>query len=56
MTYDSWKAHNPIDDCCEFCGAGPNHKGWRPDSCTGECGLQWRDPDAEYDRMRDERL
>jgi hypothetical protein len=54
--YDEWKCHNPDDDRCEFCGAHPREcrAGWRPDSCNGECGRGWRDPDAEYDAMRDE--
>jgi hypothetical protein len=55
-SYDDWKTHNPDDDRCEFCGAHPREcrAGWRPDSCNGECGRGWRDPDAEYDAMRDE--
>lgn len=54
--YDSWKTHNPADDNCEFCGATPYscRGGWQPDICTGECDVRWRDPDAEYDRMRDD--
>ena len=56
MSYDDWKTHNPDDDRCEFCGCHPreqrNH--WQPDMCTGECSKSWRDPDAEYERMRDE--
>ena len=28
--------------------------GWQPEKCNGECGKGWRDPDAEYERMRDE--
>jgi len=53
--YDAWKTHNPDDDRCEFCGADPRYcKGWQPDACTGECGIGWRDPDAEYDRRRDD--
>ncbi len=24
-------------------------------ACTGQCGKGWRDPDAEYDAMRDEK-
>lgn len=53
--YDAWKTHNPDDDCCEFCGALPKRGGWQPDECTGECQRGWRDPDAEYDRRRDEK-
>jgi hypothetical protein len=53
-TYDAWKTHNPADDLCEFCGADPrDSKGWQPHCCTGECQRAWRDPDAEYDAMRD---
>lgn len=55
--YDDWKTHNPDDDRCEFCGVHPREcrGGWQPDLCTGECGRSWRDPDYEYDKMRDER-
>ena len=55
--YDAWKTHNPDDDRCEYCGVHPRDcsGGWQPDRCTGECGAVWRDPDFEYDRMRDER-
>ena len=54
--YDDWKTHNPDDDRCEFCGAWPSEAkgGWRPQRCTGECGAVWRDPDAEYEKMRDD--
>lgn len=55
--YDAWKTHDPADDNnCEFCGAEPYQcrDGWQPQCCTGECGHTWRDPDAEYERMRDE--
>lgn len=54
--YDDWKTHNPDDDRCEFCGVHERQcrDGWQPDQCTGECGQSWRDPDAEYERMRDE--
>jgi hypothetical protein len=56
--YDDWKTHNPDDDRCEHCGAPPEygsaHAGWRPERCTGECGTAWRDPDFEYDQVRDE--
>jgi hypothetical protein len=52
--YDEWKTHNPDDDCCLFCGAN-YWKGWQPERCTGECNIRFRDPDAEYDQMRDER-
>lgn len=54
--YDDWKTHNPADDCCEFCGADPRIEGdgWQPRNCTGECRRSFRDPDAEYDAMRDE--
>ena len=55
--YDEWKTHDPADDCCEFCGADPRYcRGWEPRDCTGECGIRFRDPDAEYDAMRDEEL
>jgi len=54
--YDNWLTHNPDEDRCEFCGVhdGGCRAGWQPEDCTGECGRRWRDPDAEYDRMRDE--
>ena len=51
--YDNWLTHNPDDDRCEHCGALPS-SGWEPSECTGECGVKWRDPDAEYERRRDE--
>lgn len=54
MSYDDWKTHNPDDDRCEFCGCAPSRGGWQPNICTGECGILWRDPDAEYEKMRDE--
>lgn len=55
--YDAWKTHNPDDDYCEFCGVSWRSvaDGWQPSLCTGECRRSWRDPDAEYDAMRDER-
>lgn len=57
--YDTWKTMSPYDEnpCCEFCGASDREaaKGWQPDHCTGECRRSWRDPDAEYDAMRDDR-
>lgn len=55
--YDEWKTRDPDEDRCEFCGAdaGACRAGWEPSSCTGECGQQWRDPDAEYERRRDDR-
>lgn len=55
MSYDAWKTHNPADDCCEYCGADPQEcrAGWQPDRCDGKCGRAWRDPDAEYDAMRE---
>jgi hypothetical protein len=55
--YDDWKTHNPDDDRCEFCGAHPDEyrSQWQPSYCTGEC-QSWRDPDAEYDQMRDEQM
>lgn len=54
--FDDWKTHNPDDDRCEHCGVHPREcrGGWQPDRCTGECGKTWRDPDAEYEAMRDE--
>jgi hypothetical protein len=57
-TYDAWKTHNPADDNCEYCGATPFEtcKGWEPSCCNGNCGVRWRDPDAEYDAMRDARM
>lgn len=53
--YDEWLAHNPQDDCCEFCGADNRYcrVGWQPEECTGACGKQWRDPDHERDARRD---
>jgi hypothetical protein len=53
--YDKWKTHDPADDCCEFCGADPRHNsnGWQPHCCTGECGVRFRDPDAELEERRD---
>jgi hypothetical protein len=53
---DDWKTHNPDDDRCEFCGAHPweFRDGWRPSRCTEECNGCFRDPDAEYDKMKDE--
>lgn len=57
--YDAWKTMSPDDEnpCCEFCGASERQcrHGWAPDACTGKCGLSWRDPDAEYEAMRDDR-
>jgi hypothetical protein len=57
MSYDDWKTHNPDDDRCEFCGARPREfsGGWQPSLCDGQCGLTFRDPDHEYEKMRDER-
>lgn len=54
-TYDQWKTHNPDDDRCEHCGAAPfeMRSGCQPERCTGECGRGWRDPDYEYERMRE---
>lgn len=56
MSYDDWKTHNPDDDRCEFCGAAPweCRGGWQPNGCTGDCGKGWRDPDHEYEKMRDD--
>lgn len=56
--YDEWKTHNPDDDRCEFCGAHEREArgGWQPEGCTGECQQEWRDPDAEYDAMRDDEM
>lgn len=57
--YDNWKTMSPDEDGpeeCEFCGAVMGYsqrKGWQPAECTGECERSWRDPDAEYDAMRD---
>lgn len=44
------------DPYCEYCGAHPREArgGWQPERCTGECGLSFRDPDAEYEKMRDD--
>lgn len=58
--YDAWKLMSPEDEnpCCEHCGASERsysvRHGWQPDCCTGECGKGWRDPDAEYEAMRDD--
>lgn len=54
--YDAWKTHNPDDDRCEHCGVHPREcrDGWQPSECNGECGKRWRDPDEEYERMRDD--
>jgi hypothetical protein len=54
--YDDWKTHNPDDDRCEHCGVNKREwlGGWQPERCTGECERVWRDPDYEYDRLRDE--
>lgn len=56
MSYDDWKTHNSDDDRCEFCGAGPweSRGGWMPSGCTGKCNTSWRDPDQEYEKMRDD--
>jgi hypothetical protein len=55
--YDDWKTHDPNDDRCRFCGAHPHERlgGWQPTRCTGKCRINWRDPDFEYDQMRDEK-
>lgn len=57
--YDAWKTMSPddADPRCEFCGASDRdaNKGWEPNACTGECGIKWRDPDAEYEAARDDR-
>lgn len=55
--YDEWKTRDPDEGLCEFCGVHERscRGGWQPDCCTGECGRNWRDPDAERGRMRDER-
>jgi hypothetical protein len=57
-TYDQWKTHNPADDNCQYCGASPREcrAGWEPMNCSGKCGIRWRDPDAEYDAMRDRQM
>lgn len=53
--YDEWKTRDPDEGRCEFCGANLRRRdGWQPDACTGECGRSWRDPDAEYEAMRDD--
>lgn len=55
MNYDNWKTHNPDDDRCEYCGAHPrDFFGWQPTQCSGECRQSFRDPDFEYEQMRDE--
>jgi hypothetical protein len=55
LGYDAWKLACPYEKQCEFCGATGNEsrKGWQPQVCTGECGIRWRDPDAEYEAMKD---
>ncbi len=56
--YDAWKTMSPDEENpqCEFCGASERETchGWQPDCCNGECGKIWRDPDAEYEAMRDD--
>jgi hypothetical protein len=54
--YDAWKTASPDDGYCEFCGAHEREfcGGWQPARCTSECRRGWRDPDAEYEAMRDE--
>lgn len=54
--YDDWKTSDPSDDCCQHCGVDFRscRSGWQPGECTGECRRAWRDPDDEYERMRDE--
>jgi hypothetical protein len=56
--YDAWKTTDPDDGRCEFCGVHPREfrAGWQPTECTGECGRRWRDPDAEYEQMRDDEM
>jgi hypothetical protein len=54
MTYDDWKTHNPDDDRCELCIRGSVAGSWQPHCCTGQCERIWRDPDYEYEKMRDE--
>lgn len=56
--YDAWKTTPDAESTCEVCGAGASmfRNGWQPDECTGECGIKWRDPDAEYDAMRDDAM
>ena len=46
---------DPADDRCDFCGAkDTGNRGWEPEGCTGECGRNFRDPDAERDsKMED---
>lgn len=56
--YDAWKLMAPDEDDprCEFCGSSAREscKGWQPYNCTGECGIRWRDPDAEYEARQDD--
>jgi len=55
--YDDWKTHDRDAERCEYCGVHPTETprgGWQPHCCTGQCGLIWKDPDAEYEKMRDE--
>ena len=55
--YDAWKTMSPEDENprCMYCGAPDRERadGWQPKACTGDCGIVWRDPDAEYEEMRD---
>lgn len=46
-----------MKELLDFCGVAPweCRGGWQPDKCTGDCGKGWRDPDAEYEKMRDDR-
>jgi hypothetical protein len=54
--YDEWKLASPDDENprCEHCGCSAlKGDGFRPDACTGECGLAWRDEDEDDDAIFD---
>lgn len=63
MSYDAWKLESPEEESdrlygpwCEFCECHiPRGANYQPDCCTGACGTRWRDPDADYEAMRDDR-
>jgi hypothetical protein len=54
---DAYLTTDPREYLCDYCGADARYEGrdgWQPWCCTGKCGRRWRDPDAEYDALRDE--
>ena len=59
-SYDAWKTHNPEDDCWD----GEDEEGCTCPRTLGAggarmtdkwCPLHGLDPDAEYERQRDDR-